>query len=136
MLFPPSLYLSWKMPLPLIMTSRQTVCTGRTASVTSSLPHFSTVLGSRPSSIQVKKRSCFYFCFYCITPCGKFGSSYPGKAPQLPEQCYPFLSERAVFLYPTICRLCVCVNKEAFFLILHAFGSCFRTLAVIPFSYF
>ena len=38
-----------------------------------------------------------FFLKYFIIPCRKFGSPYSGKAQQLQEQCYPFLSMCAVF---------------------------------------
>ena len=42
-------------------------------------------------------KTFFFFLKYFIVPCGKFGSSYPGKALQPQEQRYPLLSVCAIF---------------------------------------
>ena len=47
-------------------------------------------------SFCVKNRATGDFSKYCIVPCGKFGSPYPGKAQQPREQRYLFLPVCAV----------------------------------------
>ena len=61
-----------------------------------------------------KKRSCFYFCFYFIPPCGKFGLPYPGMAQQFPVLPIPTRA-CSVFVPPKFADcVSVSINKCSF----------------------